>query len=267
MATNPYQSMNGDLGRWVMAEGAGVPGANFPVLARNVKLWSRKNILVGANFQRQLRFFNESPSAFVQDFINNSALPANFAMVIHTIRFGFHYGLSRDGLSLGISSPSSAQKLLASLNLGSSVAAGGDLLATQWKAAESIRRLFATPTVSMQIGSQTDLWTVSGLDAFPDGKGSLVQAGLAASSTSATAAGMATIVQSITNGAPVQSNMWTFTNPWPLAGTETFNLTVDWPQPVDFADADIGPLNGQESTVVAGFMTAEIQGVLAGTAS
>lgn len=266
MSTNPFAGMQGVLGQWARGEAGGIPGANFPVLARNVKLYSRKNIGVGANAPISLRFFDESPAPFVQTIVNQSQLPANMALVLHSIRFGFTYGLDRLGRRLGLAAPSAAQKLLASLSAGSFNGTAADLLATQWRAAETIREFMSTPTASFGVSTNT-LWTVSGLLALPDGKGSLVQAGLAQTSNSAGTGLTADIVQSISNGAPVQGNMWNFTSPWPLAGTENFTLQVDWPRGVDFTDADVGPLAGQAATVIAGTLTAELQGVLAVVAS
>lgn len=266
MASNPFAGMNGVLGDWARAEVGGVPGANYPVIARNVKLWSRKNVGVGANAPSTIRFFDESPAPFVQNIINQQSLPANMALILHSVRFGFTYGMDRQGRRLGLASPSAAQKALSSLSFGSSAAAGGDLINAQWRAAETVREFMSTPMASFGVSTNT-LWTVSGLLALPDGKGSLVQAGTSQASTSATAAGTSDVFQSITNGAPVQSNMWNFTSQFPLAGNENFQLQVEWPRQVDFSDTDLGPLAGQANTVIAGYLTAELQGVLAVVAS
>lgn len=254
-------SMNDPLALWLRAMSMGLPGDNLPVLARPAKIYSRKNVLVGNAAPREFRFFDESAGPNIQNLPQPNQFGGNTAFALQSIRFGFVYGLDRQGRRLGLASPSAAQKLLSAVSAGATAAAGGDLIRAQWRAAEVTRALLQTPIVTFKV-QETTIWTVQGLTSLPDGKAALTQAGLSQASTSATAAGTSDIVQTISNGAPFAGNAWTFGVPFPLPANQTFDVLVEWPQPVDFAEADIGPLEGQ-TNVVAGTLTCELQGYLA----
>lgn len=263
MASDGY-NMNKAVKDWAKAQAGGLPGEGLGVKGRNVKLYSRKNFLVGTSAPSRLKFFDETEAPFVQTIVTQSQLPANMALMLNTVRIGFVPGIDRMGNRLGQSTATTAQKNASALSFGAAAAAAGDILAAQWKWNEKMREMMNTAI--MNFGLVTDqLWEVSGLTSLPDGKGMLTQAGTSAQGTVA-GSNTGDVFQSVTNGAPVADNYWAFATPWPLVGSETFKIEANWPKAVDFAEADIGPLEGITGAagedIVAGTIICELQGLL-----
>lgn len=260
MANNTGFPINSAAAAWLRDVCKGLPGENHPVTIKPVRLYSRVNVPVGAATLREFDFFTANKALGIQN-IGQGGIPTNEALALTSIRFGFLWGFNNQGQRLGLAAPTPAQKLLSSLSAGATAAALGDLLDAQWKAAEGIRNFMENGIVTFSIQNE-EIFQVQGLTCLPDGKGSLVQAGVSSTGTLAAGESVQHIVQSISNGAPYIGNAWRFPAPWPLPAQQAFGIKVQHITPVDFAEADIGPLEG-EAGVIAGTVTCELQGLLA----
>ena len=268
-------NLRSDLSAVLKAKGVGIAG-DGTVLSRPCRLYHRLNIPKAGSFR--YAFFNEPKGLGITNLDQASTLPANQAFVALGMRFSFTPGIDRMGLRLGIAVPVAAEFAASTLNFGTSTtgaaaAAAADGIAGIWKWHEKVRELLSQGEVSFKTGDRT-MFQVYGLDAFPSGRGVVCSAasdsavGVANSTaTTVTINAIQHALTQISNGAPVAGNFFRFTSPIAIVAGQQFGVEVAYNSLVDFAELNLGPLNGIANAVTAGTLMCELDGELMSTVS
>ncbi len=231
----------------------GIPGDGDATLTTPQSYYHRVNYPTAGS--TQFRFFNEPRARGITNLDTPNQFPANYGFLLRSISFDFLPAFDRQGAHC------SATVANSSLSLSAIAAATADQLARPWRWNEKVRELMSQGVVTFKVG-QRDIFEVFGLTNFPSGKGVVSNPGVSNMlDTSAAANSLGTMMNQVTNGAPVFCNRWEFYEPFPIAPNQTFELTVDYLTAVSFSEAGRGPMEG-DAGATAGVLMCEMLGQL-----
>lgn len=261
-------AMTPDLVQWMTAKCGPLPGEGAAIWERPARFFSKFNFpagtAAGTTIPTQIEFFTDARAEFLCNLDQPNQIPNNSGFAMHSIRIGWCYGYDHLLRALGQSAPTAAQKQLASL-IGGQFTAAASLAASinhVQQAMEMTRQLFEGANVQF-IVKNNEVFTMTGLGTFPNGKGSpLIMPAHAMATNSATAGEVTSSMLQMSNGVPVYQNRFSFGTPYPMPGGQTFRLIINLPRQINFADTDIGPLASETATagLIAGCLTVELEG-------
>lgn len=260
---------------WLNEQCGGLPGVGMKLWERPAKYYDRVNVPGGGTGAgsvpvSELNFFRSAQALGITNIPTPNQLPANYALALRSIRFGFLPGFDNLSRRLGQAAPTSAQKLASSLAVGEVIAAATQAaaytIAVKWH--ELIRQFMSTAIVTFVVADRP-VFEMHGLLNFPDGKGIAQGTVQGMAGTGAATQYSVQTFGNLNNGAPMLGNMMTFGKPYPIPGGQNFGVNVRWQIAPDFCDADLGPLVAFNTVagLVAGCLTCELEGNLASPAS